>query len=148
MVSTPSPNCLVWPQRNKLTIRPQAQTPAQRRANEKYAKQESAKRGKPESAIKKKEKFKSPVSTVWIGMSYPRENKGRLRKTDPCHSGPCIRSVRRRPLRTLPPVLLMWPRGVDIMALGDRWVVLACSWSYGSDCTGRWRAKILDEGAL
>ncbi|CUS13773.1 unnamed protein product [Tuber aestivum] len=39
----------------------QAQTPQQRRANEKFAKREEAKRGKPEKAIKK-QTFKSPIS--------------------------------------------------------------------------------------
>lgn len=45
----------------------QAQTPQQRRANERYARQEAAKRGKPESAIKQKQKFKPPISPIWIG---------------------------------------------------------------------------------
>jgi hypothetical protein len=54
----------------KLTHCFKAQTPQQRKANEKFAKQEAAKRGKPESAIKKKEKFKSPIGPVWIGMTY------------------------------------------------------------------------------
>lgn len=46
------------------------QTPQQRRANERYAKQESAKRGKPDSAVKQKiQKFNPPVSKLWIGMS-------------------------------------------------------------------------------
>jgi len=45
-----------------------AQTPQQRKANERFAKQETLKRGKPESAIKKKEKFKSPIGPVWIGL--------------------------------------------------------------------------------
>ncbi|MCJ1288360.1 hypothetical protein MMC26_007715 [Xylographa opegraphella] len=45
------------------------QTPQQRKANERYAKLESAKRGKPESAIKQKQKFKQPISPLWIGMS-------------------------------------------------------------------------------
>ncbi|KAI9792110.1 MAG: hypothetical protein M1816_003092 [Peltula sp. TS41687] len=45
-----------------------AQTPQQRKANERYAKLESAKRGKPEGAVKalKKNNFKSPISTTWI----------------------------------------------------------------------------------
>ncbi|KAL2010143.1 hypothetical protein VTN00DRAFT_5950 [Thermoascus crustaceus] len=43
-----------------------AQTPQQRRANEKYARQEAAKRGKHESAVKQKQKPKSPVSTGWV----------------------------------------------------------------------------------
>jgi len=43
-----------------------AQTPQQRKANEKYAKREAAKRGKPESTAKSKLKSKSPVSTGWI----------------------------------------------------------------------------------
>ncbi|MCJ1241126.1 hypothetical protein MMC14_009130 [Varicellaria rhodocarpa] len=46
----------------------QAQTPQQRKANERYARQESSKRGKPESAIKQKQKFKPPISPVWIGV--------------------------------------------------------------------------------
>ena len=48
----------------------QVQTPQQRKANQRYAKFEAAKRGKPESVIKAKKKdFKSPVSTIWIGSS-------------------------------------------------------------------------------
>ncbi|KAF6223788.1 hypothetical protein HO173_013214 [Letharia columbiana] len=46
----------------------QAQTLQQRRANEKYARQEAAKRGKPESAIKQKQKFSPPISPLWIGV--------------------------------------------------------------------------------
>jgi len=45
-----------------------AQTPQQRRANERYARQEAAKRGKPESAIKQKQKFSSSISPIWIGV--------------------------------------------------------------------------------
>ncbi|KAL1998563.1 hypothetical protein VTN02DRAFT_5961 [Thermoascus thermophilus] len=43
-----------------------AQTPQQRMANEKYARHEAAKRGKPESSVKQKQKPKSPVSTGWV----------------------------------------------------------------------------------
>jgi len=43
-----------------------AQTQQLRKANEKYAKREAAKRGKSESAKKPKQKFKAPVSTGWI----------------------------------------------------------------------------------
>ncbi|KAL2215269.1 hypothetical protein M432DRAFT_634753 [Thermoascus aurantiacus ATCC 26904] len=43
-----------------------AQTPQQRRANEKYARHEAAKRGRPESAVKQKQRLKSPVSTGWV----------------------------------------------------------------------------------
>ncbi|KAL1959260.1 hypothetical protein VTO42DRAFT_2447 [Malbranchea cinnamomea] len=43
------------------------QTPQQRRANERFAKAEAAKRGKPESALKaKKQKPKPPVSMGWV----------------------------------------------------------------------------------
>lgn len=45
----------------------QAQTPQQRRANEAYAKSEAAKRGKPVSDIKKKQKVdKAPISPIWV----------------------------------------------------------------------------------
>jgi len=44
------------------------QTPQQRRANESYARKESAKRGKAESALKIRSKEKSPISMVWIGI--------------------------------------------------------------------------------
>lgn len=48
-----------------------AQTPAQRRANEKFAKREESKRGRPESVVNaKKEKFKPPVSPILLGW-YP-----------------------------------------------------------------------------
>jgi hypothetical protein len=46
----------------------QAQTPAQRRANEKHAKGVERRMGKPESAIKKKETKKSPVGIAAVGM--------------------------------------------------------------------------------
>jgi len=42
------------------------QTPKQRKANEKFARAEAAKRGKPESQVKKAEKHKSPISTGWV----------------------------------------------------------------------------------
>ncbi|KAG0124392.1 hypothetical protein HOY82DRAFT_573151 [Tuber indicum] len=42
-----------------------AQTPQQRKANEKFAKREEAKRGKPEKSVKK-QKFKSPISQGWL----------------------------------------------------------------------------------
>jgi len=45
-----------------------AQTPQQRKANERYAKQEASKRGKPESAVKQKPKYKPPISPLWIGI--------------------------------------------------------------------------------
>ncbi|PGH18751.1 hypothetical protein AJ79_00164 [Helicocarpus griseus UAMH5409] len=44
----------------------QAQTPQQRRANERYAKQEATKRGRPETVIKAKPKQKSPVPIVSV----------------------------------------------------------------------------------
>ncbi|KIW72094.1 hypothetical protein PV04_00314 [Phialophora macrospora] len=43
-----------------------AQTPAQRRANEKHAKGVERRMGKPESAIKKKETKKSPVGMAAV----------------------------------------------------------------------------------
>ena len=54
----------------------QAQTPQQRKANERYARQEAAKRGKPESVVKKKQKFNPPISSLWIGMLM--QSKGRI----------------------------------------------------------------------
>lgn len=47
---------------------PQAQTPQQRKANEKFAKREETKRGKPDPALAKAKKFKSPVSPIWLSM--------------------------------------------------------------------------------
>ncbi|PGH06580.1 hypothetical protein AJ80_08139 [Polytolypa hystricis UAMH7299] len=44
----------------------QAQTPTQRRANERFAKHEAAKRGKPETIVKQKPKSKSPLPIVWV----------------------------------------------------------------------------------
>ncbi|RAH86534.1 hypothetical protein BO86DRAFT_385380 [Aspergillus japonicus CBS 114.51] len=46
----------------------QAQTPQQRKANERYAKHEAAKRGKGGVMAKPKQHSRSPVSTGWIGM--------------------------------------------------------------------------------
>ncbi|EKG14642.1 hypothetical protein MPH_08115 [Macrophomina phaseolina MS6] len=43
-----------------------AQTPQQRLANERFAKSEAAKRGKPQTAVKKQEVAKSPISKGWI----------------------------------------------------------------------------------
>jgi len=49
----------------------QAQTPEQRKRNAKFAKEQTAKRGKPASEIKKKQDFKSPISPFWLGMFFP-----------------------------------------------------------------------------
>lgn len=47
----------------------QAQTPEQRMKNQKFAKENTARMGKPESAIKKKDKDqKSPISPIWLGI--------------------------------------------------------------------------------
>ncbi|PYH47284.1 RAMP4 family protein [Aspergillus saccharolyticus JOP 1030-1] len=43
-----------------------AQTPQQRKANERYAKHEAAKRGKGGAIPKPKQHTRSPVSTGWI----------------------------------------------------------------------------------
>ncbi|KAK9321859.1 hypothetical protein V1517DRAFT_325110 [Lipomyces orientalis] len=43
-----------------------AQTPTQRLANQKYAKREEKKHGKPESLIAKKNAEKPPISKWWI----------------------------------------------------------------------------------
>ena len=53
-----------------MLIFPQAQTPQQRKSNQKFAKENTAKMGKPEGALKKKQQsFKSPVSPIWLSMS-------------------------------------------------------------------------------
>jgi hypothetical protein len=53
-----------------LTTPPQAQTPAQRRANARFAKTEEKKMGQPESVTKKKTKAqKPPISKGWISMT-------------------------------------------------------------------------------
>lgn len=48
----------------------QAQTPQQRRANAKFAKDQEARRGKSSEELKKKSKVvqKSPISPFWLGM--------------------------------------------------------------------------------
>lgn len=49
----------------------QAQTPQQRRANLKFAKEQEAKMGKSTEDIKKmakKETAKAPISPIWLGM--------------------------------------------------------------------------------
>ncbi|KAJ5122847.1 hypothetical protein N7448_003981 [Penicillium atrosanguineum] len=43
-----------------------AQTPQQRRANERFAKNEAAKRGKGPSSTKPKQASKSPISASWV----------------------------------------------------------------------------------
>lgn len=45
-----------------------AQTPEQRKRNLKFAKEQSARRGKPESAIKKKQDVKAPISPLWLAL--------------------------------------------------------------------------------
>jgi hypothetical protein len=45
----------------------QAQTPAQRKANAKFARSEEDKRGKPQALLKKKEAQKATISKGWIG---------------------------------------------------------------------------------
>ncbi|EHK97910.1 hypothetical protein GLAREA_06438 [Glarea lozoyensis ATCC 20868] len=44
------------------------QTPEQRKRNAKYAKIETAKRGKAPQEIKRKQDFKSPISPFWLGV--------------------------------------------------------------------------------
>ena len=64
MVST---GCnLAWPWMMINTC--QAQTPQQRRANDRFAKTEAAKRGKAPTTIKPKKNTKSPLSASWVGM--------------------------------------------------------------------------------
>jgi hypothetical protein len=46
----------------------QAQTPQQRKANQKFAKAEEEKRGKPQANLKKKVAEKSPISVTWLSM--------------------------------------------------------------------------------
>ncbi|KAF2142095.1 uncharacterized protein K452DRAFT_318400 [Aplosporella prunicola CBS 121167] len=48
------------------TPRASAQTPQQRLANERFAKSEANKRGKPVTVVKKQEVHKSPISKTWI----------------------------------------------------------------------------------
>ncbi|KAK3995663.1 hypothetical protein QBC44DRAFT_320054 [Cladorrhinum sp. PSN332] len=45
-----------------------AQTPQQRRANQKFAKENESRMGKSEDQLKKKEKrdLKSPISPIWL----------------------------------------------------------------------------------
>ncbi|KAJ5730148.1 uncharacterized protein N7483_004656 [Penicillium malachiteum] len=43
-----------------------AQTPQQRRANERFAKSEAAKRGKAPVASKPKQSAKTPISASWV----------------------------------------------------------------------------------
>jgi hypothetical protein len=47
----------------------QAQTPQQRRANEKFQKEQEARRGKSEDQLKKKTKevVRAPISPLWLG---------------------------------------------------------------------------------
>ena len=69
----------LFPSSKSLIFLPtQAQTPQQRKANERYARQEAAKRGKPESAVKHKQKWDPPISKVWIGKhTFLGKAKGR-----------------------------------------------------------------------
>ncbi|KAK4458842.1 hypothetical protein QBC42DRAFT_275754 [Cladorrhinum samala] len=47
-----------------------AQTPQQRRANQKFAKENESRMGKSEDQLKKKEKrdVKSPISPIWLAL--------------------------------------------------------------------------------
>lgn len=47
-----------------------AQTLEQRRRNAKFAKDQEARRGKPETEVKKRSKTlpKSPISPIWLGL--------------------------------------------------------------------------------
>jgi len=45
-----------------------AQTPAQRKANAKFARSEEDKRGKPQALLKKKEAQKATISKGWIAL--------------------------------------------------------------------------------
>lgn len=58
---------IYWSTNARTDIDNQAQTPEQRKRNAKFAKEQTAKRGKPASEIKKKQDFKSPISPVWLG---------------------------------------------------------------------------------
>lgn len=57
-------------QQADLILPVQAQTPQQRRANAKFAKDQEARRGKSSEELKKKSKVvqKSPISPIWLGM--------------------------------------------------------------------------------
>lgn len=52
-----------------LTAAAQVQTPTQRRANAKFAKEQESRMGKSNDQLKKraKETAKSPISPIWIG---------------------------------------------------------------------------------
>ncbi|KUJ15576.1 uncharacterized protein LY89DRAFT_117044 [Mollisia scopiformis] len=63
---------------------PQAQTPEQRKRNAKFAKEQSLKRGKPASEIKKKQDFKSPISLGWLSTYIFRTSICRLLLTTNC----------------------------------------------------------------
>jgi len=45
-----------------------AQTPQQRQANKKFAKNLEGRMGKAPQDIKKKQDFKSPISPLWLGL--------------------------------------------------------------------------------
>lgn len=47
----------------------QAQTPQQRQANLRFAKQQEKKMGKPAPAVKRNSNLKSPISKGWLSMS-------------------------------------------------------------------------------
>ena len=59
-------------------IEMQAQTPEQRKRNQKFAKEQSARRGKPASEIKKKQDFKSPISPLWLGTFSLMKQEGQV----------------------------------------------------------------------
>ena len=89
----------------------QAQTPQQRKANERYARQEAAKRGKPESAIKQKQKFSPPISPIWIGAlsEYQEAESNRCIELISLHRCPGLCAMRWyhfRALETLHLILL------------------------------------------
>ncbi|PSS25221.1 hypothetical protein M430DRAFT_15948 [Amorphotheca resinae ATCC 22711] len=59
---------MFWPSIGHIASQNIAQTPEQRKRNQKFAKEQTAKRGKPASEIKKKQEFKSPISPVALAL--------------------------------------------------------------------------------
>jgi poly(A) polymerase Pap1 len=57
------------------TTKTQTQTPAQRRANDAFAKKQETKRGKPEPVLKKTVIQKSPISKTWLCMLGKEKEK-------------------------------------------------------------------------
>jgi hypothetical protein len=103
----------------------QAQTPQQRRANERFAKTEAAKRGKAPT-IKPKKNTKSPLSASWVGMylTHVKSNHAKassvtrfccLRRSSPRAPTNCSRTLVHCGLMVHPDHRITWTSMIPLL---------------------------------